>query len=124
MAGTLAPATWLAECRLDGVYALGGKIPVEKGTTDTVFCLGLFPNSEGWSEWVIYFTLSGEGGRPVVDARDFLAGKMAGRQDLRMPEYALCFPGKNRTQIGRIERFTGRGMSGYGRGKRARRTSR
>jgi hypothetical protein len=114
MANILSPATWLVECRLDGVYALGGKIPVEMGATETAFCLRLFPNSEGWSEWVIYFTLPGGRGRPVSDARDLLAGKVPGGEDLRMNEFALCFPAEGKARLGRTERFTARGISAYG----------
>jgi hypothetical protein len=113
MATVMSPAPWLAECRLDGVYALGGKIPVEMGITETAFCLRLFPNSEGWSEWVIYFTLPGGRGRPVGDARDFLAGKVQGSQDLRMNEFALCFPAEGKTRMGRTERFTAKGMGAF-----------
>ncbi len=114
MADIMSPATWLVECRLDGVYALGGKIPVEMGITETAFCLRLFPNLEGWSEWVIYFTLPGGRGRPVSDARDFLAGKVPGSQELRMNEFALCFPAEGKARMGRTERFTARGIGVYG----------
>ncbi len=114
MTDILSPATWLVECRLDGVYALGGKIPVEMGLTETAFCLRLFPNSEGWSEWVIYFTLPGGRGRPVSDAREFLAGKVPGGQDPRMNEFALCFPAEGKARVGRTERFTARGIGVYG----------
>lgn len=84
------------------------------GDTETAFCLRLFPKADGWSEWVIYFTMPGGRGRPVSDARDLLAGKTPGSHDLRMNEFVLCFPAEGKARMGREERFTAKGMRAYG----------
>jgi hypothetical protein len=105
----LSPLSWLAESRLEGVYALGGWIPVEQGLTDTAFSVRLFPDPNGTSPWIMYFTLSGARGRSESDAREFIAGKMANRGEVTLVEYALCWLGEGQ-RSGRIERFSSKGM--------------
>jgi hypothetical protein len=109
--GVLGHPAWLASARLDGVYALGGLIPVELTAADTVFCMRLFPNEKGWSEWVIYFRLSGGPHRPVSDAEAFLSGSVSRSNAGSMQEFALCFPPGGKTRMGRIERFSAEGIS-------------
>src|SRR5262249_16228351 len=71
---SLKAEKWLNEASLQGVYVLGGWVPVEMTFEDTVFCLRLFPNKAGWSDWVIYFRLSGGSGRTEDEGRAFLRG--------------------------------------------------
>ena len=111
MAIILGHPFWLASARLEGVYALGGWIPVELTRTDTVFCLKLFPTEKGWSEWVIYFRLSGGHQRPVTDAEAFLSGREGTRSAGSLQEFALCLPPVGKERMGRIERFRAEGIS-------------
>src|SRR5262249_38305267 len=74
VANTLRSEKWLIDANLYGVYILAGMIPVEWTFEDTVFCLHLFPDKKGWSDWVIYFRLSGGSGRSAEQARAFLQG--------------------------------------------------
>lgn len=109
----LGHPSWPAKARLDGVYALAGWIPVELTTKDTVFCLRLFPNQTGWSEWVVYFRLSGGRDRPVTDAEAFLSGNDGPSGAGSMQEFALCFPPSGQERVGRIERFSVKGVAVY-----------
>jgi len=104
---------WLHNTNLYGVYGLGGWIPVDLAFKDTVFCLHLFPDKKGWSDWVIYFRLSGGSGRSAEDGRAFLLGteNLKGRPSL--VEFALCFPATGEDASRRIERFSEKGIQVY-----------
>ena len=71
---------WLSDARVDAVVGVGGWIPIDLDNDDAVYCLWLFPDKKGWSEWVIYFRLSGPHeltGRSEdygKDGREFLKG--------------------------------------------------
>jgi hypothetical protein len=114
VARVLKGEKWLNEAKLRGVYLLGGVIPVEWTSEDTVFCLLLFPDKEGWSDWVVYFRLSGGSGRTEDEAHAFLRGDKDLKGTPKLVEFALCFPeGKNQSR--RIERFAEQGISVLGR---------
>jgi hypothetical protein len=104
--GILTDARWLEHANLYGVYALDGWIPVETSFEDTVFCLHLFADEKGWSNWVIYFRLTGSPHWQKEDALAFLRGKSVSGSP-KIVEFALCFPGR------RIERFSARGIYVY-----------
>jgi hypothetical protein len=106
----LNPARWLEDSRLEGVYALGGWIPVDLGVDDTVFCIRLFPDQRGWSEWVIYFRLSGGDHQSTDTARAFLK-KGAPSATSTLVEFALSFAAVGKERMGRIERFTAQGIA-------------
>lgn len=107
---------WLRDCRLHGVYFLGGWVPVDMRSSDidTVFSLHLFPAaSDKGALWVIYFRLTGkmrEGG-----ARAFLAGEAKAGNPTKLVEFALCFPHSTSPGglPGHIERFSSRGIHVY-----------
>src|SRR5262245_26124152 len=107
----LSAETWLRHASVDGVYAIGGWVPVEVTFEDTIFCLRLFPDKEGWSEWVIYFRLSGGSGRTADDAVRFLRGAEDLNGGPRLLEFALCFPAPEEQHQGYIERFTDKGIA-------------
>jgi hypothetical protein len=103
---------WLNDTNLYGVYMVAGMIPVELTFEDTVFCLHLFPVKKDWSDWVIYFRLSGGSGRTADEARAFLRGAAELKGDPKLLEFALCFPDEGAlSRIGRIERFTEKGIA-------------
>lgn len=105
----LGEAEWLADCNLYEVRDIAGRTPVEVGGDGTAFCMHLFPVENGWSEWCIYLRLSGPD-RSADDVRAFLRGNqnLAWRPEL--VEFALCHPGRNRTDQGRVERFGPEGL--------------
>jgi hypothetical protein len=109
VAALLAPARWLGESRLEGVYSLGGWIPVEMGLDSTAFCLRLFPDHRGRSEWVIYFRLSGGKDQSAEAAQAFLQKGVG--VGAALMEFALCFPPVGKQRMGRIERFTAQGIA-------------
>jgi hypothetical protein len=73
-----------------------------------VFCLHLFPDEEGWSDWVIYFRLSGGSGRAADEALKFLRGTKGLQGDPKLLEFALCFPDEESRLI---QQFSERGMT-------------
>ncbi|MBC8877247.1 MAG: hypothetical protein H8E44_48075 [Planctomycetes bacterium] len=107
VAATLKDTSWLGEINLYGVHSLHGKVPVEWAETDTVFCLHLFPDESGRSDWVIYLRLSGKSGRPKEEALAFLKGEPDVPDNPKLVEYAICFPD------GRIERYSKQGLAVY-----------
>ncbi len=60
---TLKAEKWLNDSSLERLSVLIGWLPVKMTFEDTVFCLRLFPDKKGWSDWVIYFRLSGRSNR-------------------------------------------------------------
>jgi hypothetical protein len=89
----LMDPNWLGDINLYGVYALGGMVPVNiSAPQSTVFCLHLFPDKKGWSEWVIYFRLHGKSGLTRRQGLSFLQSTLKDK-NIRLAEYALCFPG-------------------------------
>lgn len=107
VAATLKDVSWLGEVNLYGVYLLHGKVPVEWAETDTVFCLHLFPDESGRSDWVMYLRLGGKSGRSKEEALAFLKGEPDVRDNPKLVEYAICFPD------GRIERYSELGLAVY-----------
>jgi hypothetical protein len=103
---------WLTDVSLEGVYRLAGWIPVEWTFEGTVFCLRLFPDKARWSDWVIYFRLSGGSGQTADEARAFLRGTNL-KNSPKLVEFALCFPGEGDKLVGRIERFSEKGIAIY-----------
>ncbi|HJZ90907.1 MAG TPA: hypothetical protein VKE40_08545, partial [Gemmataceae bacterium] len=106
----LGDAGWLASANLYEVRTVMGMIPVEFGGGATVFCLHVLPIKDGWSDWVIYLRLSGDG-RTTDDARKFLRGGLAFERKPELLEFALCYPSRKGPGTGRIERFGPKGMT-------------
>jgi hypothetical protein len=105
----LGGAPWPAESVLAKIDARAGdKLPVEiRPESDTGFCLYLLPDkaanakrgiAENWSDWVIFFRLSGKS-VPEETALAFLRGE--DKTGTKLLEFALCPPG------GKIARFRG-----------------
>ena len=110
----LTDTTWLESAHVDGVYMLAGWIPVEIGSGGTVFCVHLFADKKGLSDWVIYFRISGSSDWREEDASAFLRGKsLVGNP--KLIEFALCFPhlASPGHLPGRIERFGKQGIHVY-----------
>ena len=78
------------DASLKEVIAVAGYIPVE--FEGAVFCLRLFPREDGWSDWVIYFRLSGGDNPTADDAGAFLRGTEGLKGSPQLVEFALCFP--------------------------------
>ena len=109
----IGDAKWLNDVHIEGVYALGGLIPVEFDFDSTVFAISLFPENAGdpWSPWLMYVRLSGQ--LKEAQAIAFLHGEAD--DTVNLVEYALCFANSSNPGqfIGRIERFSRDGMRVY-----------
>lgn len=107
---------WLKDSQLRKIVTVGGWLPVEWTSDNTVFQVDLFPNGAEtpWSPWVIYFSLSGRlpngRSRSEDEALEFLHGSAALYGNPKVEEFALCFPADPRSKKFRIERFSRRGM--------------
>jgi hypothetical protein len=99
----LGQANWLKDAKLEGIYTLGGKIPLEWRQGDSVFVLHLFPDRDGYSNQVIYFELSGGAGRTADEGLAFLRGGKGLKGNAKLVEFTLCFGDD------RFERFSDRG---------------
>jgi hypothetical protein len=109
----LGDVAWLKDSELFGFYFLAGKVPVEMNLKDTVFAMHLFLGKKEYSDWVIFFRLSGGNEREVKEAKAFLRGDkdLAGKPQLM--EFALCFPSVGDKVGGPIERFGEKGITFY-----------
>jgi len=84
---------WLNETSLEEIGAMAGALPEELLDAEGgMFCLRLFPDKSGWSDWVIYFALAGEPLHGWEEALAFLKGD-PGAKDIRLSAFALCLPG-------------------------------
>jgi hypothetical protein len=101
IAKVLGDTQWLNRGDVSNAGGVGGKPVLMPMGREYEFCIRLFPNETGWSEWVIYFTLSSPPSRKwgMDDEWGFLRGTLPDRQ-VRLQEFALCYP------FGKIERFT------------------
>lgn len=105
VARALASSTWLKHTHLYGVYRLGGKVPVNiAAPNSTVFCLHLYPNSKGWSPYVVYFRLDGRSGLTQKQGSAFLGGTLA-NPAVRLAEFALYYPPSRRHRHGHFVRY-------------------
>jgi hypothetical protein len=107
---------WLQDARLYPIGAYTGWIPIDEPLEDTVFRVYLFPAGpdKRASQWHIYFRLTGR--QQKEDALSFLQGTAPPKSAMKMAEYALCFPHSiyyPDRAIGRIERFSPRGVHVY-----------
>jgi len=101
---------WMKDASLTQVTYIGGYVPLELNLEDAIFCLGLFPDKDGWSDWVIYFRLSG-GVTPSADETGaFLRGAAAVRGSPKLVEFALCYPLVGEKSLARTERFSEKGV--------------
>jgi hypothetical protein len=113
----LTDGGWLQDSRLYQIGAYSGWIPIDDPFEDSVFYVYPFPagGDKRASQWHIYFRLTGR--QQKEDASSFLRGTASAESATRMAEFALCFPHSiyhpDRT-IGRIERFSIRGVHVYG----------
>jgi hypothetical protein len=110
----LIKTDWMRDAILDNVGCIGGWIPIELDhLDDSIYWVRLFPDKKRWSEWVIYFRLSGlpiRYGRPeesAKDGREFLRGSTGLQGNPKLMEFALCGPGDFE-----IRRFTAKGVEG------------
>lgn len=106
MSKVFVDPTWLEKSDLVAVQFLAGWVPVELGGDRELFELHVLPIMPACPDWLIYFTLSGQ----FHDAREaaaFLKGDAGVDPDLKLLEFALCFPD------GRIERFSKEGVVLY-----------
>jgi len=113
MRATLPDTRWLEACSLVRIGAVGGAIDVEWSSGD-IFCLRLCPDNEGWSDWVIDFSLTDARGfsARADEALAFLQGTLTNKQ-VRLAEFNLFYPIGPPIQQGNIslsERFTAKGV--------------
>jgi hypothetical protein len=109
----MGQAKWLDEVNIQPVRAMGSYLPVDRPAGCSAFSMAVFPDRKGWSDWFIYFTLSGlepKQPRPWEECRkkalDFLKGDLPDTR-VRLHEFALCYPREERDKT---EKFTGRGV--------------
>jgi hypothetical protein len=97
----LRDPAWVGEAKLCYFALLGGWIPVDMNGEDRTYSLHLFADSEGHSEWLIYYQLAGKSdwGQWQEDGFAFLRGKAGSKGESWIKEFALCYPD------GRIEVF-------------------
>jgi TPR repeat protein len=106
----LTHTRWLAESKLAGIYAMGGWVPLNMNSRDTMYYIRLFPQeTKGtWSPWIIYFRLSKL--RKESEAVSFFRGETQVDLDARLIEFALSYPQYFRDQYSRIELFGTKGI--------------
>ena len=110
----LGDAKWLTHSDLNQLPGIAGLIPVDFGGDGTVYCLYLFSDRDGGSDWVIYLRLSGRD-HTEDDLRTFLRGGNGLKANVELLQFALCYPGKQRTlELGRTERFGPDGLVLWG----------
>jgi hypothetical protein len=98
----LGDAKWLEEVRAYEITILGGWIPVDL-SPERAFAMHLYPNSDNWSNYVVYFSLAcPEGERAAFTIEDFMQGKVK-NEAVKIHQFALCHPGKATNDMGRIE---------------------
>jgi len=101
---------WMKDASLTEVTFIGGYVPLELNLEDAIFCLRLFPDKDGWSDWVIYFRMSG-GVTPSPDeVGAFLRGAAAVKGSPKLVEFALCYPLVGEKSLARTERFSEKGI--------------
>ena len=92
----MGEAKWVDEAKIYPFTggAFGGHIPVELNFEDETYSLHLFPDTEGISNWVIYFVLAGrsESTKCIEDAFAFLRAGAGSKGEGRLKEFALCYP--------------------------------
>ena len=99
---SLGDAKWLDEVHAYEITILAGWIPVDIGP-ERAFAMHLYPNSDNWSNYVVYFSLAcPEGDRAAFTIEDFLKGKVKS-DDVKIHQFALCYPSKATNDMGRIE---------------------
>ena len=113
MHAALPDAKWLEDCSLERIIGVGGAVDFD-WVSGAAFRLRLFPDNNGWSNWVIDFTLTHEEGysRGNEDALAFLKGTLTNKQ-VRLAEFDLFYPIEPSVEGGAIslsERFTPRGV--------------
>jgi len=109
----LAADEWVDDSELEHITSIIGLAPVRWNRDQGLYRLYLFPDGTGWSEWVIYFVLSGGSDRTADEAREFLRGDGNQAEDPEMVEFALCFHSKEPKTQGWIESFEEKGMVGF-----------
>jgi hypothetical protein len=111
-AAALGDAGWLADARFRKVVVLVGWVPVQIGGGSSTYCLYLFPDKDGWSEWAVYLRLSGPD-HSEADAAKFFRGERL-KESPKLVEFALCYPSpKGKQHNGRVERFGADGLKVY-----------
>ncbi len=90
----LRNTAWVGEAHLSYFLMLSGWIPVDMNFKDRTYCLQLFADNQGNSEWVIYFQLAGDSefNKWDEDGIAFLCGKVGSKGESRIKEFALCYP--------------------------------
>ena len=105
---------WRSGCMISGItFHSGPSLPVKMGPRHSVFSLRLFPSGTDSKHWVIYLRLSGGPNRKDGEARAFLQGAENLKGDPQLVEFALCFPAAEQYRMGRIERFSEKGIAVY-----------
>jgi hypothetical protein len=102
-AKSLGSLEWMRHTNSNQVIFLGGWIPVDIGFSNRAFGMSLYPNTDGWSNYRVYFSIACP--EPYVEGftiGQFLSGEVHGR-DVRLHQLALCFPGKAPNDSGRYE---------------------
>jgi hypothetical protein len=111
---------WLSVCSVENDRARGGGgwlIHFSRGD-ECPYVLRLFPLSDGWSDWIISFSLpnlpSGGDARTVEEALAFLSGTDPDKQ-VTLGEFAIWFPISGSSDIPTTqqyseERFTNKGV--------------
>lgn len=86
----LEPAEWVREARLDPIVVVGGYVPLRWGIGDRAYCLPLFVDEQGKTDWWIYFALAGPEAYSAADGLAFLLG--TGDKTHRLKGFTLCRP--------------------------------
>jgi hypothetical protein len=103
-AEALGKARWLEHTHSGWITMLGGWIPVDSKPF-RAFNMSLYPNSDKWSNYVVYFSLTPPDDEEFeFTIEEFLQGKVKDKS-VKLHQFALCHPGKDQTEIGRIEVF-------------------
>jgi len=113
MRAALPDTLWLQDCTLERIRGVGGSVDFD-WFSGAPFCLRVCPDTNGWSDWVIDFTLTHEEGysRGIEDGLAFLKGTLTNRQ-VRLAEFVLHYPVESSLQNGNVmlsERFTRKGV--------------
>ena len=94
---------WMQHTRSDQVMLLAGWIPVDIGFEKRAYWMNLHPDSDGWSNYTVYFSIAcPEDSMESFSITEFLAGEVRSSK-FRLHQFALCHPGASQGELGRYE---------------------
>ena len=100
---SLGSQDWMRHTTSDQVMILGGWIPVDIGFGRLAFWISLYPNSDGWSNYRVYFSIAcPETYMESFTIGQYLSGELRSK-DVQLHQFALCYPDAAPNDIGRYE---------------------